>query len=569
MALSGLEVLGSFLTGVQEQSQKYDEDLAKRIKELADKGPSDTAKSKFTAEYADYKEDKKKLEAIQAVGIDSDRGQMLAGGYDSMQDYLDARANARLAGEDLYHEMFTIGEEPKYTPADYGLTNIRDDGSMVTTAGQMFDQFFRPEVHKERIGELTTTPTSETVTTYRRGKNDRSTEDIQKSRESVIARAVALESAGYRDKLPGELEVKSLDENKQSITQTYIKLPNPSDEYLESEAGKEAEKIVGLPGYMKVGKPSFTENTEFAQALRNLGPKPTDGDKEALDEWVFKHNTLVYGFTMAESIKRGGRPKLYTVINGLYNEDDKEVSIQYTENPEDVFMKGTEFQMVGWKELGKAKPDPTPNMGSTIEIYNKADNSMQKIEYVGGDASFTDHLDIVHEGYRKLGDPTEIKVDSISLQTTYDDQGREIRVYYTGNPEDNANGDIGWKQIGEAKKVTDDWSFKDALQVIDEAIAAGTTINERQYEQGRFSFMQGENALAMKMSEALNAYDKFVIMVRDFKFMKVDEVIDGKPTGKQIPATAGAIEAIAEATGKSVREIRLGLLERYNARVNK
>jgi hypothetical protein len=36
-----------------------------------------------------------------------------------------------------------------------------------------------------------------------------------------------------------------------------------------------------------------------------------------------------------------------------------------------------------------------------------------------------------------------------------------------------------------------------------------------------------------------------------------------------IPATAGAIEAIAETKGKSVREIRLELLERYNARINK
>ena len=145
----------------------------------------------------------------------------------------------------------------------------------------------------------------------------------------------------------------------------------------------------------------------------------------------------------------------------------------------------------------------------------------------------------------------------------------EDHVDGKGNPEDNANGDIGWKQIGDAKAVSDDWSFKDALQVIDEAILAGTTITERQYESGRFSFMQGENALAMKMSEALHAYDKFVIMVRDFKFMKVDEVKNGKPTGNKIPATAGAIEAVAAASGKSVRQVRLQLLESYNARLNK
>ena len=94
----------------------------------------------------------------------------------------------------------------------------------------------------------------------------------------------------------------------------------------------------------------------------------------------FWNNTLIYGATMANVIERDGRPKRGTVINGLYNEDDKEVSIQYTENPDDVFMKGTEFEMIGWKQLGKAKPDPTPSMGSTIEIYNKKDNSMQKTD---------------------------------------------------------------------------------------------------------------------------------------------------------------------------------------------
>ena len=592
MSLSGFDFVSSFLGGVQERAQEYDDALAKRIQELADKGPSDITKSKFNAEYTDYKEDKKTLEAIQAVGIESDRGQMLAGGYDSMQDYLDARANAKLAGEDLYHEIFTIGDEPKYTPADYGITNVRDDGSTVTTAGQMFDQFFRPDVHKARSAELIPTPTAETSTTYRRGKNERTAEEIQTSKDAVIARAVALQSAGDRDKLPEELEVKgiAIDKkgNKNPVTQTYVKIPNPSKEYLESEAGKAAELAVGFPGYMKVGEPAFTENTELGQALRELGPKPDmmgwlehttadgtilfDADKEfakVLADWTYKHNTLVYGATMASIIERDGRPKRGTVINGLYNKDDKEVSIQYTENPDDVFMKGTEFEMIGWKQLGKAKPDETPSMGSTIEIYNKTDNSMQKIEYVGGDASFTDHLDIIHKGYRKLGDPKEIAVDSVSLQTTYNDQGQEIKVYFTGNPDDNANGDIGWKQIGKAKAATDDWSFKDALQVIDEAILAGTTITEKQYESGRFSFMQGENALAMEMSEALDSYDKFVIMVRDFKFMKVDEVKNGKPTGNKIPATAGAIEAVAAASGKSIRQVRLQLLESYNARLNK
>ena len=421
MGLSAFDFASSFLGGVQERAQEYDDALAKRIQELADKGPSDITKSKYKADYDEYLDDKKKLIAITSAGIDSDRGQMLAGGYNSMQDYLDARTSAKLAGEDLYHEMFTLGDEPKYTPADYGITNIRDDGSTVTTAGQMFDQFFRPDVHKARSAELIPTPTKEGSTAYFRRDNTRTTEDIQKSREAVRARAVALQSAGEHDKLPEEMEVKSLDKDNNSITQTYVKIPNPSDEYLISEAGLAAEKVVGLPGYQKVGVPVFTENSEFAQSLRNLGPKPTDGDKEVLADWIYKYNTLVYGATMADTIERDGRPKLNTIITGLYNENDREVSIRYTENPDDVFMKGTDFEMTGWIQIGKPKPEDTPD---EITVHKLLDGVMHTYSLMK-----TSNTDIGtalegYDGYRVMGEPVPTKAMT-NLQEKLNEHGEE------------------------------------------------------------------------------------------------------------------------------------------------
>ena len=648
MGLSAFDFAGSFLGGVQERAQEYDDALAKRIQKLADKGPSDTTKSKYAAEYADYKADKKTLEAIQAAGITSDRGQMLAGGYDSMQDYLDARASAKLAGEDLYHEMFTIGDEPKYTPADYGITNVRDDGSTVTTAGQMFDQFFRPDVYKARIGELTPTPTAETSTTYRRGKNERTAEDIQKSKDAIIARAVALQSAGEYDKLPAELTVnrvvdgvmmtytlmktdnkkigiafegfdryrqigdgvekdtksdwavkmeehektkpvdinsptyeKRLEEwtykfNKLMFGETFKEGPNVGDvisgvynnknqKVNVQYTGKDTDLWNGMEGYRLFGEPEpedtpneitvnklidgvmhtysliKTSNTNIGTALedfegyRVIGePVPTDaisnlqeqlnehGEEpnssqyetvemyeSARDTWRRGYNKILFGVT---SLEDSDSP---TIISGVFNDKGVKVNVEYTGKDTDSWNG-----MEGYRLFGGGEAADTIKVGTTKEYYDKESNTIQQLVYLGGEASYKGLV-----GWQSFGDAKPIKEDSISLQTTYNDQGQEVKIYYTGDKNDSWNGiDKGWVQIGKAKAISDNWSFKDALQVIDAAIAAGTTINERQYEQGRFSFMQGENALAMEMSAALDSYDKFVIMVRDFKFMKVDEV---------------------------------------------
>ena len=104
MALSGLEVLGSFFTGVQEQSQKYDEDLAARIKELGDKKPSALKKEEYLKEVDKYNEDKIKYDSIMsayAAGDDA-MAQQILGGYDSMDDYRKALGE----NENLNYKMF-------------------------------------------------------------------------------------------------------------------------------------------------------------------------------------------------------------------------------------------------------------------------------------------------------------------------------------------------------------------------------------------------------------------------------------------------------------------------------
>ena len=59
MGLSAFDFLSSFAGGVQERAQEYDEALATRIKELADKGPSDITKTKYAEDYKNYTADKK------------------------------------------------------------------------------------------------------------------------------------------------------------------------------------------------------------------------------------------------------------------------------------------------------------------------------------------------------------------------------------------------------------------------------------------------------------------------------------------------------------------------------
>jgi len=405
MGLSAFDFAGSFLGGVQERAQEYDDALAKRIQKLADKGPSDTTKSKYAAEYADYKADKKTLEAIQAAGITSDRGQMLAGGYDSMQDYLDARASAKLAGEDLYHEMFTIGDEPKYTPADYGITNVRDDGSTVTTAGQMFDQFFRPDVYKARIGELTPTPTAETSTTYRRGKNERTAEDIQKSKDAIIARAVALQSAGEHDKLPAELTVNRVVDGVM-MTYTLMKTDNK----------KIGIAFEGFDRYRQIGD-GVEKDTKSDWAVKmeeHEKTKPVDINsptyEKRLEEWTYKFNKLMFG----ETFKEG--PDVGDVISGVYNNKNQKVNVQYTGKDTDLWNG-----MEGYRLFGEPEPEDTPN---EITVNKLIDGVMHTYSLIKTSNTNIGTALEDFEGYRVIGEP--VPTDAISnLQEQLNEHGEE------------------------------------------------------------------------------------------------------------------------------------------------
>ena len=45
--------------------------------------------------------------------------------------------------------MPTIGKEPIYTPASYGLTNKTEDGKTRSTVSKMFNAAFRPETYEK------------------------------------------------------------------------------------------------------------------------------------------------------------------------------------------------------------------------------------------------------------------------------------------------------------------------------------------------------------------------------------------------------------------------------------
>ena len=324
--------------------------------------------------------------------------------------------------------------------------------------------------------------------------------------------------------------------------------------------------LEGFTGYRVMGEPvrakdmsSLEENlAEHGEAPNSSQYETVEMYESARDTWRKGYNKILYGVT---SLENSDGPKVGTVIDGVLNDKGVEVNVQFTGKSTDNFMGMEGYRLFG----GEVESASTPSVDSTIEIYNKANSSMQKIRYVGGDVSFTDHLGIVYKGYVSLGDPTAIKADSVSLQTTYNDAGQEVKIYYTGNLKDSWNGkDKGWAQVGDAKETVDNWSALDAMERIDKAILDGVTITEREYESGRVSFMRTKAAMEAGMIEALGTYENLVLMVRDFKFMKVPEIKDGKPTGKRVPATALAIQAAAEASGKTVRAVRQGLLDILN-----
>ena len=194
--------LVAFLSGVQEGAEKIDEKMAANMKRIQESNPDENLKSKYAAEYAKFDKDKELIASINALGgsdfsgISTAQGQVLAGGYKSIEEY----QKALTLNPDLRHSMPKIGQEPIFTPSTYGLSNIKKDGTTRTTLSKTFNKLFRPEVFDENQsyadtqtdtkGSLTFGDDS-LATTYRRGKSDNLSEDEVTSLKSVSNRNLA------------------------------------------------------------------------------------------------------------------------------------------------------------------------------------------------------------------------------------------------------------------------------------------------------------------------------------------------------------------------------------------
>ena len=194
MAVGVGEGLLAFLSGVQEGGEKIDEKLALQMKALKDTNPDENLKSKYTAEFAKFEKDKELIASINALGgsdfsgISTVQGQVLAGGYKSIEEY----QKALTLNPNLRHSMPKIGEEPVYTPSTYGVSNRTEDGKSRSTVSKAFNSLFRPEVFEENEAYSDANPATEgTTTTYRRGKSDNLSEKEVTSLESSSARNLA------------------------------------------------------------------------------------------------------------------------------------------------------------------------------------------------------------------------------------------------------------------------------------------------------------------------------------------------------------------------------------------
>lgn len=231
MGLSFLDVVGSFTQGVQERGAEIDKEIADRIKELNSNKEDTNLKSRYTEEYKKFEKDKELVQSINAAGgLGTMKGLQIAGGYDSFEELQKAlKIDPTLLNK---IKMPTIGKEPVYTPASYGLTNKTEDGKTRSTVSKMFNAAFRPEAY-EKNEEFADSQvdTEETMTTYRRGKSVDMTSGQEKNLRT------SLQMSRLQDK-PQTLtkQIQSEDGGWQQITFTRNE---------NGKTGPEAEKLGG------------------------------------------------------------------------------------------------------------------------------------------------------------------------------------------------------------------------------------------------------------------------------------------------------------------------------------
>ena len=549
--------LVAFLSGVQEGAEKIDEKMAANMKRIQESNPDENLKSRYLTEFTKYEEDVKLIDSIRSLGTDSfsgistEKGQSLAGGYASVEEYREAKKRAEAAGKDLYHNLPELGEAPVFTPSTYGLGTIKKDGTTRTTLSKTFNKLFRPEVFDENQTYADTqVDTKGSLTTYRRGKSQETSKEDQASLTAISSEANKI----------SKQETLSVNKIVEGVMMTHELQLTDDTESLASVAAAE----LGFKGYMLIGDPTRTNAmSTLEEKLSLLGEAPSGDDKEALQLWQKGYNKILFGVT---SLENSDGPTVGTITSGVFNDKGVKVNVQYTGESTDNFMN-----MEGYRQFGGGEPADTIKIGTQREYYNKESNTIQSLYYTGKDTDIHEGL----TGWAAFGDAKSIKEDNVSLQTTHNNKNEEVKIYYTGLDTEIWEGDVGWVQVGDAKK-TPATSLSSAdlkwepMQVILDAIGSGTTLNERQLEQGRLVYMRSEDAIGMKYEEILNAYDTLTLMVRDFKFMSIKEKNpDGSFTGKTIRATSKAIEQQAEYRGTTTRKLRKILLKAYNDNNNK
>lgn len=432
MSLSFFDVAGSFAKGAHEEAQRIDKDIADRIAKLSETKQSESAKTKFTAEYAKYEKDRILLEAVKSAGgAGEDLGQMLLGGYKTMDDYQAALD----ANDDLYHPLFEIGKEPAYTPAEYGLTNVRDDGSKITTVGRILNKFLQPEKFERTTKELAAREDKpETVTSYRRTVdedgnwvNPTDPEDIKKNKAAVIARSDTRQLVAEHESKQDELTTIIQDpDNKLQWLELTLTKNARHDETGEEKMDLAAANARGDSGIFSGYSVSNVEKYEQAGSIPNGSEMEyiRQGVLVDIDDNVLENQTELLTTRNGESLDG----KRHATQN---------VKVVRTGNIEDTIVMNGEIH-TGWEYMHQVvvpKPDIARKAELTFLQQNKDDDGndlLGKTKYTltltsdgsTGEIARTFGIrkngDYKYKGYQVTSKDTEYKAELESTQDWID-----------------------------------------------------------------------------------------------------------------------------------------------------
>jgi len=548
MALDFFDIAGSFAKGVQERGAEIDADLVSRMKELSEKGENENLKSRFTAEYARWTTDRDLFEAVKSAGgPQTEQGQFLLGGYDNIEDYRKAYKN----DNSIYHKMINIGDAPVLTPTQYGLTNIRQDGTTSGTTSNLFNKVFRPDLaaeNKEYMDNRKDVAGS-TTNYFRREGNVNSDEVIAANKQKL------LETSKRANAIEPEKKI-TVNKNVDGVMMTYqLMLTDDTS----TEAALSAKEL-GFDGYMVIGDPSrknVPSDWEKKIALHNENVpdsndyRSTEDYTDDVQEWQYNYNKLMFG----ESGRQG--PEVGTITSGVYNDEGLKVNVQYTGKDTDSFMN-----MEGYIQFGGAPSEETIKIGTTKDYYDEDSNSIQQLSYTGKDTDIHKGL----KGWVTFGDEKPVE-DSYNLQTSFNEKGQEVKILRTGDKNDSFEGRNGWLQIGQPKETASSkLSASDLkwqpMQIIVDAITSGGVVTEEQLAAAEFIRASSDSAMEAQFASVLGDWDEITIMVRDFSMLKIAKVdANGAETNESVYMTQKNIKEQAGRKGLTIKAYRKRLLK--------